>query len=89
MVRRTSEYSVTAKALHWLTVALLVAQFIFAWTMPDLGRTTPMTSLISLHFLELAKFLATTRHLDGLLPPTEQSCGNALRPTCPRAGCSL
>jgi cytochrome b561 len=43
-------YTGTAKALHWLIVALLIAQFIFAWTMPHIGRNTPITTLISLHF---------------------------------------
>ena len=33
-----------------MIVALLVAQFIFAWTMPHIGRNTPVTTLISLHF---------------------------------------
>jgi cytochrome b561 len=43
-------YTSTAKFLHWLIVALLIAQFIFAWTMPHVGRNTPVTTLISLHF---------------------------------------
>ncbi|HWK94162.1 MAG TPA: cytochrome b [Pseudolabrys sp.] len=43
-------YTGTAKTLHWLIVALLIAQFIFAWTMPHIGRNTPVTTLISLHF---------------------------------------
>jgi cytochrome b561 len=43
-------YTGTAKVLHWLIVVLLVAQFIFAWTMPHIGRNTPVTTLISLHF---------------------------------------
>jgi len=43
-------YTGTAKTLHWLVVALLIAQFIFAWTMPDIKRDTPVTTLISLHF---------------------------------------
>jgi cytochrome b561 len=43
-------YSGAAKGLHWLIVALLVGQFIFAWTMPHIGRDTPVTTLISLHF---------------------------------------
>ena len=43
-------YTTTAKCLHWLVVALLIAQFIFAWTMPHIGRNTPVTTLISLHF---------------------------------------
>ena len=43
-------YTSTAKILHWLIVTLLVAQFVFAWTMPHIGRNTPVTTLISLHF---------------------------------------
>jgi cytochrome b561 len=43
-------YAPTAKSLHWLIVALLIAQFIFAWTMPHIGRNTPVTTPISLHF---------------------------------------
>ena len=46
----TSGYTATAKFLHWLIVALLVAQFIVAWTMPHMCRNTPVTTLISLHF---------------------------------------
>lgn len=45
-----SSYTGTAKALHWLIVVLLIAQFTFAWTMPHIGRDTPVTTLISLHF---------------------------------------
>lgn len=44
-------YGVTAKTLHWLVVLLLIAQFIFGWTMPHIGRNTPVTTLISLHFI--------------------------------------
>jgi len=43
-------YSGTAKTLHWLVVALLIAQFIVAWTMPEIRRDTPVSTLISLHF---------------------------------------
>jgi cytochrome b561 len=43
-------YTGTAKTLHWLIVLLLIGQFIFAWTMPHIGRDTPVTTLISLHF---------------------------------------
>ena len=50
MTPTSSGYTVTAKALHWLIVLLLIAQFIFAWTMPHIGRNTPVTTLISLHF---------------------------------------
>jgi len=50
MTLTSSGYTGTAKALHWLIVLLLIAQFIFAWTMPHIGRNTPVTTLISLHF---------------------------------------
>ncbi len=50
MAPTASGYTGTAKALHWLIVLLLIAQFIFAWTMPHIGRNTPVTTLISLHF---------------------------------------
>jgi cytochrome b561 len=52
MIERTAArtYTGTAKILHWLIVALLIAQFIFAWTMPEIRRDTPVTTLISLHF---------------------------------------
>jgi len=43
-------YTGTAKALHWTIVALLIGQFIFAWSMPHIGRNTPVTTIISLHF---------------------------------------
>jgi cytochrome b561 len=43
-------YTSTTKILHWLIVVLLVAQFVVAWTMPHIGRNTPVTTLISLHF---------------------------------------
>ncbi len=48
--RTTAGYTGTAKLLHWLILALLIAQFIFAWTMPHIRRDTPVTTLISLHF---------------------------------------
>jgi cytochrome b561 len=47
---RTNGYTGTAKALHWTIVVLLIAQFIFGWTMPHMGRNTPVTTVISLHF---------------------------------------
>lgn len=43
-------YTRTAIFLHWLVLALLVAQYIVGWTMPHIGRHTPVTTLISLHF---------------------------------------
>lgn len=48
--RANAGYAGTAKFLHWLILALLIAQFIVAWSMPDIGRNTPLTTIISLHF---------------------------------------
>jgi cytochrome b561 len=46
----STSYSGTAKTLHWLVLLLLIVQFAVAWTMPHIGRNTPVTTLISLHF---------------------------------------
>jgi cytochrome b561 len=43
-------YNTTAKWLHWLIVALLIAQFIIAWTLPHMRRDTQPDTLINLHF---------------------------------------
>jgi cytochrome b561 len=42
-------YTGTAKALHWIILALLIVQFILAWTMPDIRRDTKPDTLINLH----------------------------------------
>ncbi len=43
-------YTRTAKVRHWLVLVLLVAQYAIGWTMPHIGRNTPVSTLISLHF---------------------------------------
>ena len=43
-------YTRTAIFLHWLILALLIAQYSIAWTMPHIGRNTPVSTLIGLHF---------------------------------------
>ncbi|NIA53023.1 cytochrome b [Massilia sp. TW-1] len=43
-------YSPVAKGLHWLIVLLLVVQFVTAFLLPHIGRNTPMSTVISLHF---------------------------------------
>ena len=43
-------YGGMAKALHWMIVALLIVQFIVAWTMPEIRRDTKPETLINLHF---------------------------------------
>jgi len=42
-------YSGTAMALHWVIVALLIVQFVLAWTMPEIRRDTKPDTLINLH----------------------------------------
>jgi cytochrome b561 len=42
-------YTGMAKALHWVIVALLIVQFVLAWTMPDIRRDTKPDTLINLH----------------------------------------
>ena len=49
-VSTQGRYTRTAIVLHWLVLALLVAQYAIGWTMPHIGRNTPVTTLISLHF---------------------------------------
>jgi len=46
---KTVGYTGTAKTLHWLILALLIAQFVVAWTMPDIKRDTKPDTLINLH----------------------------------------
>jgi cytochrome b561 len=42
-------YDGVARTLHWLTVALLIAQYAVAWTMPDIHRGTLPVGLIAWH----------------------------------------
>ena len=42
-------YTGSAKALHWAIAALLMAQFVVAWTMPEIRRGTKPETLINLH----------------------------------------
>ena len=44
-----ADYTGIAKLLHWLILVLLVAQFVIAWTMPDIGRGSVPTGLIGWH----------------------------------------
>ena len=43
-------YSPGAQHLHWLIVALLTIQYITVALMPHIGRNTPMSTTINLHF---------------------------------------
>ena len=44
-----ARYTVVARSLHWLTVAMIVVQFSIAWTMPDVGPRTLPIGLIGWH----------------------------------------
>lgn len=45
--RRT--YDPVARLLHWVVAALIAAQFLIGWTMPDIQRDTPPTGLVGWH----------------------------------------
>jgi cytochrome b561 len=45
-----ARYSRSARNLHWSIVALLAIQYITAVLMPHIGRNTPMSTTINLHF---------------------------------------
>jgi cytochrome b561 len=69
-------YTGTAKALHWLVLGLLVVQFTLAWTMPHIGRDTPVTTLVGLHFsfgvsILLVAFVRLAWRLTHAEPPPE------------------
>lgn len=46
----TKVYSAAAKWLHWLIAALVAIQFVTAFLLPHIGRNTPLSTMISLHF---------------------------------------
>jgi len=50
MASTRTDYTRTAKFLHWLILILLIGQFAVAWTMPHMGRNTQPDTLINLHF---------------------------------------
>lgn len=43
-------YSAAAKLLHWLIVILVAIQFLTAYMLPHIGRDTPPSTVINLHF---------------------------------------
>ncbi|SAK46610.1 cytochrome B561 [Caballeronia catudaia] len=44
-----SVYNAPARVFHWLTAALLLLQYLLAWTMPDVHRDTKPIGLIAWH----------------------------------------
>ena len=45
-----ARYDPVAKSLHWLVFALVLVQFVIAWTMPAIRRGVVPGKLINLHF---------------------------------------
>ena len=43
------QYGATAKVLHWLIVALLIAQYLIGWLMPDIHRGMKPGAGMTLH----------------------------------------
>lgn len=43
-------YSPAAKGLHWLMVVLIIVQYTSAFLLPHIGRKTPPSDVINLHF---------------------------------------
>ena len=54
---RTSHYDAVSRAAHWLTFALVVAQFAVGWLMPEIGWGTEPTGLIGVHLILGASLL--------------------------------
>ncbi|MFD1560982.1 cytochrome b [Paraburkholderia silviterrae] len=51
-------YDAVARLLHWLVVALVGAQFVLGWTMPDVHRDTQPVGLIAAHLIVGTALLA-------------------------------
>lgn len=49
LAKESVGYTAMAVVLHWLMVALLVAQYAIGWTMPAIHRDTQPETLINLH----------------------------------------
>lgn len=75
-------YTRTAKLLHWAIAAVLVAQFIVGWTMPDVHRDTLPVGLVGLHLSIGAAIVALVviRVVWRLThPPVRADLSNSLR----------
>jgi cytochrome b561 len=46
-----ARYDAVARFLHWSIVALVVAQYLLGWTMPDVHRDTLPVGLIAAHLI--------------------------------------
>ncbi|MGF6973668.1 cytochrome b561 [Paraburkholderia sp. JPY465] len=54
----TARYDGVSRFLHWLIVALVAAQFVLGWTMPDVHRDTKPVGLIAWHIVVGTSLLA-------------------------------
>jgi cytochrome b561 len=74
-MRPEEGYGPAAKLFHWLTVALLAAQFTLGWVMPDIRRGMHPERLMNLHLsmgllvLALMTARAAWRVVRGAPPP--------------------
>lgn len=57
-MQATSRYDAVSRFLHWLVVALVSAQFVIGWTMPDVHRDTQPVGLIAWHLIVGTALLA-------------------------------
>jgi cytochrome b561 len=57
-MQATLRYDPVARSLHWLVVALVAAQFVLGWTMPDVHRDTQPVGLIAWHLVVGTALLA-------------------------------
>jgi cytochrome b561 len=46
---KLARYDLISRALHWLTFALVTAQFAVGWLMPEIGRGTRPDGLVGVH----------------------------------------
>jgi cytochrome b561 len=89
-----SAYDAPARVFHWLTAALLLVQYLLAWTMPDVHRDTKPVGLIAWHLgvgmvivlLVLVRLLWRGAHG---APPQPDSVAPALRAIARLTHCLL
>jgi cytochrome b561 len=74
--QQIERYSGLAKVFHWVIVALVAAQFVIAWTMPEIGRGSRPEGLIGWHLsvgaaifvIAIARLAWRTTHLPPRAP---------------------
>jgi cytochrome b561 len=77
-------YNGGAKLLHWLVVVLLAAQFLVAWTMPDIHKDTKPVELIAWHLsigvcILLVMLVRLGWRVMSVVPPAPADLAVALR----------